>query len=232
MIAPSPRSGEHVPGSPSPWLARLRNSGMGGLLALTAFGIFVLPVIMVPGADVSWAGKLLLVLILVSGIAAASEHRRLAALLTVLALTVIAARLLDGFLPSGVIGAWHDALLIATLIVLATAVGINVFGSRRSVGDRLFGAIALYLLLGVIWASAYALVSVTVPDAFAGRLPARATMFDWGYFSLVTLTTVGYGDITPVAHVARSLAALEALIGQLYPAIIIARLVSAHDSAG
>ena len=203
---------------------------MGVMLALTAFGIFVLPVIVDPGADISWASKLLLVLVLVTGITAVSEHRRIALLLTVLAVTIVAARLLDGILPRGAIGAWHDVLLIAALIVLATAVGINVFGSRRAVGDRLFGAIALYLLLGVIWAGAYALVAATVPNAFAGAVPGHATMFEWGYFSLVTLTTVGYGDVTPVAHVARSLAALEALIGQLYPAIIIARLVSAQGS--
>ncbi|KDP86646.1 hypothetical protein CF70_006185 [Cupriavidus sp. SK-3] len=54
----------------------------------------------------------------------------------------------------------------------------------------------------------------------------------WIYFSFVTLTTLGYGDITPVAHAAKSLAILEALIGQLYPAIVLARLVSLRVEAG
>jgi voltage-gated potassium channel Kch len=110
------------------------------------------------------------------------------------------------------------------------AIGINVFGPRRRVTERLFGAIALYLLLALIFGAIYATISAVVPGAFAGAMPSRVAMFDWGYFSLVTLTTVGYGDVTPVAHVARSVAALEALIGQLYPAIIIARLVSAQGS--
>ena len=58
-----------------------------------------------------------------------------------------------------------------------------------------------------------------------------AGIANWIYFSFVTLTTVGYGDITPVARAARSIAMLEALTGQLYPAIIIARLVSLPDTS-
>ncbi|MEO8129274.1 MAG: potassium channel family protein, partial [Bryobacteraceae bacterium] len=76
----------------------------------------------------------------------------------------------------------------------------------------------------------YAILAATTAAAFTGSLPTHQSLFHWGYFSLVTLTTLGYGDITPVTHFARSLATLEALIGQLYPAIIIARLVSAQDS--
>jgi uncharacterized membrane protein len=69
-------------------------------------------------------------------------------------------------------------------------------------------------------------VDVAVPGAFAGVERHDDTPPDWVYFSFVTLTTVGYGDITPVARGARTLAILEALVGQLYPAVIIARLVS------
>ena len=65
-----------------------------------------------------------------------------------------------------------------------------------------------------------------MPNAFTEGAGRREGSADWVYFSFVTLTTVGYGDITPVARAARSLAMLEALVGQLYPAIIIARLVS------
>ena len=213
-------------------LARLRASGMAGLLALLAFGIFIMPVVFPPGADsTAVATRILVVLILICGIAAISEHRRLATLLGALAAAIVVARLIERAIPTLDIAVWHDTMLLAALVLLATAVGINVFASRRAVLDRLFGAIGLYLLLGAIWATLYAVIANAIPDAFAGQLTTHATMFDWGYFSLVTLTTVGYGDITPVARIARSLAALEALIGQLYPAIIIARLVSANDGA-
>ncbi|MEO8738779.1 MAG: potassium channel family protein [Casimicrobiaceae bacterium] len=210
------------------WLGRLRNVGMAGLLALLGFGIFVLPVIARAEADITLASKILLTLVLVCGLTAIVEHRRIVFLLAALSAVAILARLLDGVLPARALVPWHDALLLVALIVLAIAIAINVFASRRAVGDRLFGAIALYLLLGLIWALMYAIVAATTVAAFAGQLPTDQSLFRWGYFSLVTLTTLGYGDITPVTHVARSLAALEALIGQLYPAIIIARLVSAQ----
>ena len=96
----------------------------------------------------------------------------------------------------------------------------------------MFGAIVLYLLIGLIWAVIYSAISLHVPNAFAGSVGVNAGLSDWVYFSFVTLTTVGYGDITPVAQGARALATLEAFIGQLYPAIIIARLVSLQSRAG
>jgi len=225
MEAPSRRTsllGVHHAG-----IALLRRSGMAGMLILLAFGMFVLPVVFPPGEDMTVASRMLVLLVVVCGIVAISEKPRMALLLSVVAVLVVLAHAAERLVPALNIEKWHDAVLLSALILLAIAVGAGVFATKRAIGDRLFGAIALYLLLGVIWATLYAIVANTVPDAFAGALPKHATLFDWGYFSLVTLTTVGYGDITPAAHIARSLATLEALVGQLYPAIIIARLVSA-----
>jgi uncharacterized membrane protein len=116
------------------------------------------------------------------------------------------------------------------MLVLACAVAINVFAAGHAITDRVFGAVVLYLLLGLIWAVAYAAVHTADPGAFAGVPRHDDTPPDWVYFSFVTLTTVGYGDITAVARSARTLAILEALVGQLYPAVIIARLVSLQVS--
>jgi hypothetical protein len=91
------------------------------------------------------------------------------------------------------------------------------------------GGVAGYLLIGVTWAFAYMLLVEEVPDAI--HFPSSFAAIPAGeptrlvYFSFVTLTTVGYGDAYPVHRVARSLAIAEALIGQLYPAILIASLV-------
>ena len=75
-------------------------------------------------------------------------------------------------------------------------------------------------------AVSYEAIFVRVPAAFAGSPGNIASFERWIYFSFVTLTTVGYGDITPVATSARALGTFEAFIGQLYPAVILARLVS------
>jgi len=92
------------------------------------------------------------------------------------------------------------------------------------------GSIAAYLLLGYLFAGAYRLLNHLLP----GSLTINPALMEYGqhlsdvfmYFSLVTLTSVGFGDVTAVHPVARSLAMLEAVIGTLYPAILLARLVS------
>ncbi len=99
---------------------------------------------------------------------------------------------------------------------------------------RIEGAIAVYLLVGLIFSEIFALLLILNPDALHVPTPATTWLAIRGqavYFSLVTLTTVGYGDIVPVSLAARSLANLESLIGQLYPAILIGRLVSMQLTA-
>ena len=94
---------------------------------------------------------------------------------------------------------------------------------------RIQGAVLAYLILGLMWAQAYWLMETLWPGSFA---PAAMVADPSGhgmkltYFSFVTLTTLGYGDITPVAPFARSLAVMESFTGQLFPTILIARLVA------
>jgi uncharacterized membrane protein YwzB len=100
---------------------------------------------------------------------------------------------------------------------------------------RIRGAIAAYLLLSVLFAKTYALINYINPMAF--NISPALTQFSVGnpesflYFSIVTLTTAGFGDITPVAPWARSFVMVETLVGQLYPAILIARLISLSVTA-
>ena len=102
----------------------------------------------------------------------------------------------------------------------------QVFRAGSVNRHRILGAIAVYLLLGLAWGEAYSALAMVVPEAFSPVGPPGADPQRWLYYSFVTLTTVGYGDITPVGPLARSLAILEALTGQLYPAILLARLVA------
>jgi voltage-gated potassium channel Kch len=96
----------------------------------------------------------------------------------------------------------------------------------------LCAAVSTYLMLGLGWAMAYVLIASLNPTAFAtsdhSMGPNTMTGFNAFYFSFVTLSTVGYGDIVPVSRPARLLAALEATTGTLFVAMLIARLVSMH----
>ncbi len=94
------------------------------------------------------------------------------------------------------------------------------------------GGVAAYLLLGAIWAEAYALVELLLPARSRDPFHAADGARSWLYFSFVTLATVGYGDILPIHPVARSLAMLEAVTGSLFLTILLARLVTLATMAG
>jgi len=117
---------------------------------------------------------------------------------------------------------------LASLVALILIVFRQVSEEGPVSGHRVRGAIALYLLIAVLFAFLYGLTEELVPGAFAmSASPGGATRGEtFYYFSIVTLTTVGFGDITAVHPFVRSLVMLEALTGQLYPAILLARLVT------
>ena len=97
--------------------------------------------------------------------------------------------------------------------------------------ETLWAAVNVYVLIGLCFAFFYASVSLVEPDAFIGTFmdqPLRDQVLSFVYFSFVTLTTLGYGDILPSGVMVATLTYLEALIGQLYVAIMIARLVGLY----
>jgi len=118
---------------------------------------------------------------------------------------------------------------ILAFSMLTWVVAHAVYAPGRITSHRLQGAVVLYLSLATIFASAYGLIWELSPGAFANLLARAggpeevATML---YFSLTTLTTTGYGDIVAVDPFARSLANLEAVVGQFLLAITVARLVT------
>jgi hypothetical protein len=119
------------------------------------------------------------------------------------------------------------ALLIMG-VTLAGVVARTVFAPGRVTYHRIIGAILVYLSTAVIFTALFTIIGLLVPNAFSGMTfddnPALASKVI--YFSFVTLTSTGYGDVFPVHPVARSLCNLETIIGQLYPATLLARLVS------
>jgi len=117
-------------------------------------------------------------------------------------------------------------LLIALVIIWTVARA--VFEPGRITYHRVVGAILLYLTIGLLFVALYTLVGAYSPNAFNGlTVTAHVSLpSDLVCFSFTTLTAVGYGDIVPVDPVARSLSNIEAILGQLYPATLLARLVS------
>ena len=108
---------------------------------------------------------------------------------------------------------------IAVLVIIK-----KIFSDTKVTGDTLRGGISVYLMLGIVWFQIYQIILTIIPKAFEGDLSGYQVF----YFSFVTLTTVGYGDILPVHRATMIMANLEAIAGQLYPAVIIARLVSLY----
>ena len=125
--------------------------------------------------------------------------------------------------------AWRELSGLMTFALFAAVVVAQVYRAGPVTFHRIQGAVAVYLLLGLTWASAYALLQDLSPGAFTGNFDSTLPQ-TWIYYSFITLTTTGYGDISPVHPVARSLAIAEAVAGQLYIAITLARLVSLYVS--
>jgi hypothetical protein len=128
-----------------------------------------------------------------------------------------------------------ESLFAGQWLFLTVAFGLSVIGLfsylqgiRTVTSDHLYTAASIYLLLGVSWFALYNFIEKLQPGSFLRTTTPTHRPSDLLYFSLVTLTTLGYGDIVPVSSEARMLAALEAGTGVLYVAITVALLVSAR----
>lgn len=112
----------------------------------------------------------------------------------------------------------------------AVAVLRHLAAARRVTAEALYGAASVYLLLGVAWAVAFALLDALAPRSFTFPSPGGAVgasgFADYLYASLVTLTTLGYGDVLPTTRAARALVTAEAVAGVFYTTVVLARLVS------
>jgi len=103
-----------------------------------------------------------------------------------------------------------------------------LFADTKTVdANRIVGAICIYLLMGLIWTLMYLFIAQAIPGAFNGveQLVWYDNFADVAYYSYVTLTTLGYGDISPVAPIARFLVYMEAVVGVFYMAILVASLI-------
>jgi Ion channel len=212
------------------WLDRIAEPSLTALLLLELLALFLaLPLSAEEGIPMARGlGEALLLVVVVIVVMLSQKRGAIAVILLGLAATA-ASLLLDLETSSVAVSMLGRGGNILTFSALGSVVARAVYAPGRITSYRLQGAVVFYLNIGVIFGSAYRLIYQLNPAAF-GNLPNSmdrsseiATML---YFSYTTLTTTGYGDIVPVSPLARSLANLESIVGQLYLATAIARLVT------
>jgi hypothetical protein len=215
-------------------LARLvtwkRSWRFEGLLVILVVSLGLMPFL-----DDHFFTPLIASFLLISTVSAASDGRaynRIGWTLALFSLTALWAAEINGSVILVLASGYSD---IAFYLIMTTAILGYVFRATRVTRDVLAGAICAYLLMGLGWSNIFVVLENHVPGSFSsGALASAATgglegvhqqQGHFTYLSLVTLSTLGYGDITPVTQPARMWAALEAIIGQLFIGVLIARLV-------
>ncbi len=108
---------------------------------------------------------------------------------------------------------------------------INLIRAEKITANTIFAAIEVYLIAGVLWSGIYSMLEMVHPDSFnLGGIDVRSAAYRMLYFSFVTLTTLGYGDIAPLTDMASAFVILEAIFGQMYITVLIAWLVGRYIS--
>jgi len=204
-------------------------------LILLIVEIFIIAPMNLAGRAISLLNNILFSMLLLVGLLTMTRQKALQSVLAMFVALAVAthwARLVFGVSGLEILDSF---LMLACTIGFLVIVLWQVYREGPVTIHRIQGAVAAYLLLSIIFAIAYSQVEYLHPGSF--QMPSAQARFDgrlnqaFYYFSVVTLTTTGYGDVTAVSPLARSLVMMEALIGQLYPAILIARLVSLHAEA-
>ncbi len=155
-----------------------------------------------------------------------------------LALPAVVLQILRGFVHSDGFEVARQLFAVAVLAYAVCVMFLYIFASRQVTVNTVFASLCIYLLLGVGWAFCYSVIDILDPDAFLSSVQkgestpvlrlgqgSNTTVL---YFSFTTLTTLGYGDIVPISPLTRMLTSLEAITGQLYLAVLVARLVGLH----
>ncbi len=207
----------------------LEEEGLSAILYLLFIALFLGPIIDSP--LVRLITSLFFSLLMVAGVFTMSKRPLVRWFAGLAAFAAIALRWMTHILPTPAIRCWSSLALLVFMASLTVVLLFKVFSDDKPVtGHRIRGAIAAYLLFGVTWSILYGVIDQLLPHAFnissGGGDYDPQTQESLAYYSFVTLTTLGYGDITPTHDISRMFAVMEALTGQLYPATLLARLVS------
>jgi hypothetical protein len=193
----------------------------------------VLMLATVPLVDEFIAGELiesiLITIVLLSAVVAVGGKRRSLAIGLMLVAPAVAAKWLEHAWPQYVPRQVSQISAMLFLSYVTFRLLHYILSAPQVDSEVICAAIAVYLIVGLIWAFAYILVASLNPHAFSSSNPnEQMVRFQALYFSFITLTTTGYGDIVPVSKIARLLAMTEAVAGMFYTTILIARLVALY----
>jgi len=163
---------------------------------------------------------------------AAKIHRGLLVLALILAIPTLVQRILLPMTHASSFSIFNMVLSFVFDILIIVVIFRHVFSKEQANSEAIFGALCIYLLVGFSFASAYGMVAAFEPRAFyldpRTNLHVAPDRFDFIYYSFATMTSLGAAGITPVSSQARSVSVLEAILGVLYLAILIARLMGAY----
>jgi hypothetical protein len=211
------------------WQERSREPGLSALLLIEGTLIFVIIPLASVGLMPAFVLPAMFILFVLATLVVTSRSRFAAAVVLLAVVLSPAGSFVHAELPSS-FTEWLSLLArLLALSAVSVVIARAAFGPGRVTLHRVQGAVVLYLNIALFFFTLYRFLNTLVPNAFNG-LPPSGSEYGSGaallYFSFSTLTTVGYGDITPVYPLARNLANLEAVIGQLFPATLLARLIS------
>jgi hypothetical protein len=199
-------------------------------LILLIIAVFVLPVVDKNARNYPLDADIVSTLLLATGVAIAWGRRRLFTIGVVVAVPTLVLRWLLLFVPSHTLRFYAEIAGVLSIVTVGYILLAQVFREGPINAVRVQGAVAAYLLMGVAYSHAYLISSYFNPAAITSTEGAMDSFVDWIYFSFATLSTLGYGDIIPTGQASRMLAIGEAISGQLFLAILIARLVSMQVS--
>lgn len=211
------------------WHQVTREPSLTALLIIQSVMIFLIVPLSAMGTLPEWIlSTMFIILVLTILVATWHSHVATVAVLIAVALSPVGTLLWREH-PSPLTEWLSAGGRLLAILALSFVIARTVFGPGRVTMHRVQGAIVLYLNFALFFFIIYRLMEVLIPGSFS-NLPHSGSEFGSGaallYFSFTTLTTMGYGDITPLHPLVRSLSNLEGVIGQLYPATLLARLVS------
>jgi voltage-gated potassium channel Kch len=205
----------------------------GLVIALTFHTVIGYPLVSVIGSSVAiqLANNFVLFAILIMGLYALTQHNITRIVLGGIILIGISLRSARFVFGAHWLLGWDILLSMVAAIAFVSITLRYVYKEGPVTSQRIQAAVAAYLLIVLAFALGYMLISFLIPGAFgfadkAPNIDDPRLEYILHYFSISTITTLGYGDIVPVHPFARTLATVEALVGQLFPAILLARLVS------